>query len=351
MAGVALQRNGFAVIENVLNDKECEAMRKGMWDHAERLMRDNGGLCRDDPTTYANVFKLYPNHGMLHQHHQWGVCQAAFDVRQNPKVIREFEKFWGTQKLTSSIDGVGFGLPPEITGRGWEHNGWLHLDQSPSRNGLECIQGWVTAETVGEGDATLRVLKGSHRLHAAFADAFDLHVSEEDTKIVRAKKKADWYKLNREEIDWYLEQGCEVVDIQCPVGSQVLWDSRTVHSGKSPSKGRAVPRTRYVVYTSYLPISTLTPQRAEKKRKCVIQGRMTSHWADCRKMFSKHPRTYGGPLIVMPHYVNPRLTRLGASLFGWHNSIDACPFLIQKRKRAGAFPSSSSKNQKTYYIQ
>ena len=46
MAGVALQRNGFAVIENVLNDKECEAMRKGMWDHAERLMRDNGGLCK-----------------------------------------------------------------------------------------------------------------------------------------------------------------------------------------------------------------------------------------------------------------------------------------------------------------
>ena len=326
-----LAEHGWQVVPGVLTPAECEAVKRGMWDHAESILPE---VSRDNPATWRSIVKkLYPSHGMLHQHHRFGVCQAAFDVRQNPKVARAFEGVWGTAALTSSIDGVAFGLPPETTNLGWENKGWLHLDQSPTRNGFECVQGWVTAEEVGEGDATLRVLSGSHKLHAEFAAHFNLHVAEGDSKAARAKKKTDWFKLTDEHDTWYLAKGCEVVDVQCPAGSQVLWDSRTVHSGKSPTKGRAVPRHRYVVYTSYLPTSCLTPKLAEKKRKAVMAGRMTSHWADCRKLFGKNPRTYGQPLVEMPAYVPPRLTRRGAALFGWHNAVDACPFLIPKRKR------------------
>lgn len=329
-----LAEHGWAVVPGVLTPAECAAVRSGMWDHAERLLPQ---VSRDDPATWRTVVqRLYPNHGMLHQHHQFGVCQAAFDVRQHPKVARAFEQIWGTTELTSSIDGVAFGLAPETTNLGWENKGWLHLDQSPTRNEFECVQGWVTAEEVGEGDATLRVLSGSHKYHAEFAEHFGLQHAEGDTKKQRSKKKADWYKLTDEQVVWYLSKGCSTVDIQCPAGAQVLWESRTVHSGKSPTKGRAVARNRYVVYTSYLPVSCLTPRLAEKKRKAVLAGRMTSHWADCRKLFAKNPQTFGKPLVDMPEYVPPRLSRRGARLFGWHNAPDACPFLVAKRERGAA---------------
>ena len=98
---------------------------------------------------------------MLYQNYQVGVCQAVFDVRQNPKVTASFENIYGTKRLTSSIDGVAFGLDPQKTSRGWDGKPWLHLDQAVkkdgSRSGFECVQSWVTAEDVGEEMQTLHL--------------------------------------------------------------------------------------------------------------------------------------------------------------------------------------------------
>jgi len=270
---------------------------------------------------------------MLHQHYQFGCSQAAFDVRSNPNVTQSFREIFRTDKLTSSVDGVAFGLAPEITNRGWENKGWLHLDQALSRNNFECVQGWVTAEDIGEGDGTLRVLRGSHLFHEEFATTFSLQ-----------DHKSDWFKLTEEHVDWYVrKKGCAIVDIQCEAGSQVLWESRTVHSGRSPVRGREnAARCRYVIYTSYLPSNQINQQGIKKKKKAVSEGRMTSHWADGRKLFSKSPRTYGQPEIEMPEYEPPRLTRLGAELFGWHDDVDSCPFLVGTRKRTRKSPWDKS---------
>lgn len=328
----ALERDGYVVIPGVLNEEECKSMRDGLWDHVEYLLP---GVSRDDETTWRSIpQKLHPRHGMLHQFHQFGVCQAAFDVRQNPKVTKAFEEIWGTKALTSSVDGVAFGLAPEVTGIGWEYLGWLHVDQSLTRSNFECVQGWVTAEDVGQGDATLRVLKGSHKFHGEFATAFDMNVYAEDTTAVRKKKRSDWYKFSDEEIQWFVSKGCEVVDIECSAGSQVLWDSRTVHSGKCPTPGRTHARNRYVIYTSYLPQIKMRGKRAEKKRKAVVEGRMTSHWADVRKLFPKKPHTRGKPLIDVPPYKKPKLTKRGAELFGWSDvSVRTCPLLEDSAER------------------
>ena len=322
----SLDENGYVVIPGVLNEEECKSMRDGLWDHVEYLLP---GVSRTDKTTWRSIpEKLYPRHGMLHQFHQFGVCQAAFDVRQNPKVALAFEDIWGTKALTSSVDGVAFGVAPEVTGIGWEYAGWLHLDQSLNRNDFECVQGWVTAEDVGKGDATLRVLKGSHKLHGEFATVSEKKVLSDDTAAVRKKKRADWYKLSEEEIQWYIAKGCEPLDVVCDAGAQVLWDSRTVHSGKCPTHGRAHARNRYVVYTSYLPQCKMNGKRADKKRKAVLEGRMTTHWPDARRLFPKTPHTRGAPVIAVPPYKKPKLTKRGAELFGWSDvSVRACPLL------------------------
>ena len=314
-----LERHGVAIIPGVLNAEECAAMRDGLWAHFSRVLP---ALKRDDPRTWREVFKLYPKHGMLHQHYQAGVRQAAFDVRQNPKVVEPFARIFGDRALTSSLDGVAFGLDPGETDRGWEGKDWLHLDQSTMRDGsrssFECVQSWVTADDVAEGDATLRVLVGSHRLHKEFSERFG------------SDDRHDWHMLTPEQEAWYRERGCAVHDVVCPAGSQVFWDSRTVHSGRSPVRGRESDRNRYVVYASYLPQARISARNAAKKRDAVMKGRMTSHWPDARKLFPKKPRTYGGPLHPEPRYVRPTLTKLGAALFGWHDAPASCPLVARR---------------------
>ena len=320
-----LERYGVAIVPNVLDAAERAAMVDGLWSHFTHVLPD---LKRDDPRTWGEVFKLYPKHGMLHQHYGAGVCQAAFDVRQNPKVVEGFARIFETRYLTSSIDGVAFGLDPSATGRGWDGKGWLHLDQAPKKDGsrsqFECVQSWVTAGDVGEGDATLRVLVGSNALHGEFSAQFG---------VEGKASNHDWLMLTPEQEAWYRERGCTAYDVVCPAGAQVFWDSRTVHSGRSPVRGRESRRNRYVVYASYLPTSRISPHGAAKKRDAVMKGRMTSHWPDARKLFPKHPRTYGGPLHPEAEYLRPRLSTFGAALFGWHENPLDCPFVADESRQ------------------
>jgi len=311
-----LERYGVAIVPNVLDATECVTLIDGLWSHFMYVLP---ALKRENTRTWSEVFKLYPKHGMLHQHYQAGVCQAVFDVRQNPKVVEAFAHIFETRSLTSSLDGIAFGLDPAATGRGWDGKGWLHLDQTPkrdgSRSGFECVQSWITADNVGEGDATLRVLVGSHKFHGEFSRQFGVDGNH------------DWFVLTPAHEDWYLRRGCTTFDVICPAGAQVFWDSRTIHSGRAPVRGRESHRNRYVVYASYLPTSRISAHNAAKKRTAVAEGRMTSHWADARKIFPKSRSSYGGHLHPEPEYIYPKLTTFGAALFGWHENPMNCPFV------------------------
>ena len=309
-----LHEHGYVVVPNVLNAEECTAMQDGFWSFWEKR------AVTRDPSTWKNIYNYYPNHGMLIQHWHFGHCQAIWDIREKVKPI--FTQLWGTDNLTTSFDGGSMGVAPEVTGRGWHHKDWLHLDQSPTRNGLEAYQSWVTPLDVREGDGTLTLLKGSHKKHAAFADHFGLRVLPNDSRKVKTQKTQDWFKLTQEHIDWY---NCEQVDITCPAGSMVLWDSRTVHAGKAPRKGRAAPNLRMVAYVCMQP-DRLTPALRKKKQIAVLEGRMTSHWASKGKLFGKKPRTYGKPLPEPLPYELPRLNDTTAKLAGFQGD---CPLTLK----------------------
>lgn len=307
-----LETLGYAIIPSLLTLAECRALHDGGWNFWEKR-----GIDRKTPSTWKDIHKWIPNKGMLFQHWNVGHMQAIWDVRSNPKVISVFESIWGTDNLACSFDGMSMGLAPEITNKGWDHKqkGWLHLDQSPARNGFECVQGWVTPVRVDEGDASLTVLSGSHKFHGEFADTFELR-----------SNKADWYKLTPEHVQWYKDKGCQQVTITCPQGSMVLWDSRTIHAGKGPVKGRPRPKNRMVVYISMMP-DTLTPRQRQTKQKAILEGRMTTHWASERvKLFGKHPQHYGKGLPDNPEYELPLLTARGAKLAGFDGE---CPLTIE----------------------
>ena len=313
-----LENDGYAIIHGILTEDECKTMSDGFWSYFTRLT--NGRLNKDDPTTYKALFDYFPIHGMLYQHYSIGHMQEIWDVRSHPKVVEIFRKIWNTDDLVVSFDGASFSLPPEVTNRGWHRKDWLHLDQSPHRSDLECIQSWVTAEDVGPGDGTLTVLKGSHLLHGQFAKQFGLDQDK--------KHRLDWLKLEPEHVQWYKDHGCEQTAVECPKGSMVLWDSRTVHAGRSPLKGRSVPRNRIVAYVSMMPASLLRNGERLKKQRACLEGRTTSHWAASRvKLFAKNPRTYGASLPAIPEYHPPRLTEDQARLAGWMDP-SKCPLTL-----------------------
>lgn len=299
-----LALHGWAVIEGVLNDSECTAMEKGLDNFIETM--SNGTIKISQPNTWRNYFDYMPSHGMLLQHYGVGGCQAAWDVRQNPKVFEVFAQLHGTKDLVCSSDGLSFGFPPEVTQRGWHQKDWLHTDQAYARNSFEGVQSWLTAHDVEEGDATLHVLDRSHIHHGEFARAFN----EKGTK--------DWFKLTEEHTKWYEAKGCKLRQITCPKGSMVLWDSRTVHAGKGPTKGRNRPdRFRRVVYVCMAPASRLTPKLRERKVKGFLARRTTRHNPVKPTLFGLLPRTYGKSVPSTPLPPIPELTPLGASLAGF----------------------------------
>jgi hypothetical protein len=313
-----LAKFGVAIIPNVLDKKECEHMKDGMWNYLEKVSEKfTIPISRDKQETWKEMKHLSPLHSMLLKQYGIGQCQMMWDLRENPKVIEPFRKIWNTDKLISSFDGASFHFPPEVTNQGWsnpKYPFWFHTDQSYTRNKFECIQSWVTANDVNEGDATLAILEGSHKFHKEFAEHF---------KIKHMKDaKNDWFKLStKEQIDWYKAKGCFPVLIQCPAGSMVVWESRTIHCGVQAIEGRKTQNTRCVGYISMMPRSLCTKANLKKREKLFLTLRTTSHWAINPKVNPTSPWTYGKPLTeIVSSIAPPTLSKVGLSLVGGASS-------------------------------
>lgn len=306
-----LNKYGVAIVPQILNENECHCILEKMWDYFEHISQSwDKPIDRNNKETWNGLYELLPKHSMLHQHFGVGHAQACWDVRQSPKVVEIFAEFWGVpaEDLLVSFDGLSFHPPPEITNRGWNRNNtWYHCDQSFTQSEFKCVQSWVTVEDVEDGDATLTFYEGSHKYHNEFESVY------------QTGEKSDWYKLQPNEEQFYIDKLCKQTRIVCPKGSLVLWDSRTIHCGSESIRGRANPKWRAIIYLCYQPRSYATEAQLNKKKKALIELRTTSHWPAKIKLFSKTPRTYGKELPTITPLMPPKLTKLGKRLAGFTN--------------------------------
>ena len=302
-----IKEHGVAIIPSLLNEEERNNMNNGMWSFLEYITSEfEIPIDRNNKKTWRSFYNLYPMHSMLIQHWNIGHAQHVWDLRQNPKIVDVFAKIWDVNRedLLTSFDASSFHFPPEETNRGYFKNTWLHCDQSYTRNDFECVQSWVTGYDVNEDDATLLFLENSHKYHKDFKNNFNI------------EKKDDWYQLNDIEINFYKSKGCNEKRISCPAGSMVLWDSRTIHCGVEPIKGRKQTNFRNVSYICMMPRKLATLANIDKKIKALNNLRTTTHWAHRTKLFSKMPRTYGGPIPNVKQINPPVLNELGKKLAG-----------------------------------
>lgn len=284
-----LNEHGVAVLKGRLTDKECHDLNDKMWDALEDT--SHGEIQRNDETTYSKNVLGAKYGGLIQQY--IGHADYIWDIRSNPKVMEIYCKLYkcNPEDLLVSFDGVTIGIAHLAPGDKGTYKGvdWLHMDQAPCNSKFQCIQSWVTTNNVRPGDGTLRCLLGSHKYHANFVKAYKLQY-----------RTNDWYKLTPTQVEWYVRR-CKDICITCPAGSQVLWDSRTIHSGiqsmpldKHPCK---ILNPRNVVYVCYQPRPPPGPllDHVISWRKEIFNPknadkylRMTSHWPLKGRLFTRH---------------------------------------------------------------
>lgn len=137
---------------------------------------------------------------------------------REPAIIDAFAKLWQTEDLLVSFDGANLTLPTKDRE---PVAAWPHVDQSPHRKGMQCVQGILNLATNGPKDGGLIVLKGSSALNEAF---FKTHDTERKTW-----GPADWFGFTPEEVEWFKDRGCDAIKVCAEPGDLILWDSRTVH--------------------------------------------------------------------------------------------------------------------------
>ena len=304
-----LENYGVAIIPSILDPQECKDMVDGFWSFLEHVTSQmQVPIDRNNEKSWSTFYDLYLLHGMLMQHWQVGHAQFVWNLRQNRKLVEVFAHIWNItpEELSVSFDGAAFSMPSEVTNRGYYRgNKWFHTDQSLTNSKFVSVQSWVTGLEVRPGDATLTFLEGSNKLHAEFGKEFN------------KTDRDDWYKLTETETEWFENRGCKAMNIVCPAGSLVLWDSRTMHAGKEPLKTRERRNFRCVVYLCYMPKSLLTEANRKKKVKALKELRMAGHWSAMKvKLFPKTPRTYGKELPKVVDIDPPVLNELGKSLAG-----------------------------------
>ena len=97
----------------------------------------------------------------------------------------------------------------------------------------------------------------------------------------------------------------------------VFWDSRTIHCGVEPRKGREEQNFRCVVYLCYTPRSLSTEKELKKKIKAFEEMRMTSHWPHKVKLFPKMPNTFGAKIKDVEPLNPPEINEIGRKIVGY----------------------------------
>jgi len=257
-----IAEHGYYVVKGAIPRERALGYRQQAFQWLENF---GLGFDRNDEATWVNE-KLPPHikGGMMgsHVYHE----QWVWDIRTEPGVTGAFAQLWSTDKLTTSFDGAAIMLhhrkdvKPEPK--------WPHMDQSPNRSGLFCVQGLVNLNVNGPEDGGLLVLKGSNKLEEEYFRQFP-----EEKKNHNSWGPADWYGFTEVQQQWFYERGCEWIKVCGEPGDLFLWDSRTMHQNEPPRGDR----DRVCTYVTMAPVELLSEQDHKTKIEIFNERSATTH--------------------------------------------------------------------------
>lgn len=253
------------MIKSVIPRDRAEAYVSEMYAWLESFGR---GFDRNDRSTWTPANLPRFEKGGLYHRYGVGHEQFAWDIRSEPGVIESFAKIWGTDELLVSFDSANISLPFGSSLDPARSEPWPHVDQSPARPWLHCVQGIVNLHPNGPDDGGLMVLEGSTQL---FAQYFEEHPH---LKPEGGWSSNDWWgHKEAEALQWFYDRGCTWHKVEAGPGDLILWDSRTVHYG-DVARGT---EPRIATYVCYKPARDISQEKLEEKQRAVEECWGTTH--------------------------------------------------------------------------
>ncbi|PWY94520.1 hypothetical protein BO94DRAFT_563149 [Aspergillus sclerotioniger CBS 115572] len=258
-----LHENGYVVIKNAIPRERALQYQQKAFDWVTSF---DTPLDMNDPSTWKaenlpvqSKLNTFDNYGVVHEKFMW-------DARMEPGVVDAFAKVWETDELLVSYDSLNITFPNREDKPA--RPPWPHIDQSPFKRGMHCIQGIISLSPAGPEDGSLMCLPRSHTFNDEFFD------TQTDPKGWETK---DWRRFSEDEMKWWAGKGLHAIKVTTEPGDLILWDSRTVHWGGEPTEKSNVIRT--VIYASYSPARLATEEAIEEKRRVFSVYGATTHWA------------------------------------------------------------------------
>ncbi|KAL5341452.1 phytanoyl-CoA dioxygenase [Aspergillus crustosus] len=258
-----ISRDGYTVIKNVIPADRAARHQQNAFSWLKSF--NNANLNISDPTTWTA--ENLPVHSPINTFSKYAVNHERFiwDIRLEPGVLEVFEKIWGTDELLVSFDALNVTFPNRRDVKPREP--WEHVDQSPVRRGLHCVQGIVNLSKSGPDDGGLVVYPGSHKLIEAFFET----QTEKNTWI-----EQDNYRLTQDQLSWFTDKGIKPLKVCAEPGDLIIWDSRLIHYGSEPTSKSNMIRT--VLYAAYAPARFATEEQLALKKAVFERFEGTTHW-------------------------------------------------------------------------
>jgi ectoine hydroxylase-related dioxygenase (phytanoyl-CoA dioxygenase family) len=259
---VDVERDGFAVVKGAIpRDRAIQYQTKAY----DWLKSFDTPLDFNDPSTW--IKENLPVQSKINTFHSYGVAHEKFmwDARMEQGVLDVFAKIWGTDELLASFDSLNVTFPnrKDVPRKG----AWEHVDQSPLRRGLHCVQGILNLSPAGPEDGGLVVYPGSHAL---FDEFFDTQTDKNTWEPL------DRYLHTKDHIAWFASKGVTPHKVCADVGDLIIWDSRTIHYGAEPTEKSSQIRT--VIYSAYTPAAMASPEQLALKKEVFEKFGGTTHW-------------------------------------------------------------------------
>jgi ectoine hydroxylase-related dioxygenase (phytanoyl-CoA dioxygenase family) len=226
--------------------------------------------------------------GFLEVYHDDFLAQ----VRQSPKLIEAHQHIWQTHKLWVSYDRVV--LKPSLGESAIKLP--LHVDQNPSTHpGFCCTQGLVSISNCTNLGGTTRIVPGSHKSFADFAN------------IARSGRQyIEIMDAGNSTLDQFESK---VISLPIRPGDALIWDSRTAHANGDNLSGQ----DRMAVLVSYQPANEYRP--IQQIRLSAFKKCESANYRQGRMHASSLPR-FSDSEFMREHRITENLTELGSLVYG-----------------------------------
>ena len=257
-----LQKNGWAIVKGAIPHDRAVSYQQRAFEWLQSF-----GTALDFENLDTWIKSNLPVMSKINTFHAYAVAHEKFmwDARMEPGVLDAFAKIWGTTELLASFDSLNITLPnrKDVPRK----PAWEHIDQSPLRKGLHCVQGILNLSPSGPEDGGLVVYPGSH---AVMEEFFKTQTDEATWNPM------DRYMFTDEHLAWFKARGIVPHKVCAEIGDLIVWDSRTIHYGSEPTEKSSQIRT--VIYAAYTPAKLASPEQLALKKEVFEVFGGTTHW-------------------------------------------------------------------------